>query len=160
MTLINKYCVYAHVDKNGHTFYIGSGTLSRAYNCNPRNEIWEEYVQNQEYEVYLLYKSDNRKLINRIEEQLIDMYKSYNMCNCNKKAGFRTEHSDETKKKMSLARIEFKSKMHPRWKGYVFTPKGQFDTTHEAAIANNISPTTVHRRCHDNKYPKWYRRKQ
>lgn len=42
---MNNKCVYLHKTKEGVVFYVGSGTLERAYRKTARNNIWKEYAE-------------------------------------------------------------------------------------------------------------------
>lgn len=55
--------------------------------------------------------------------------------------------------KLNLSKAKQKTK-NPRWRGYVHSPDGVFDTTIDASKHYNIHRETIRRRC-ENPQPKW-----
>jgi len=81
----DKYYVYRHIrlDKN-EPFYIGIGTkrksefdnfyYSRAFSKNKRNKIWNGIVSRIEYEVEIIFESDDYEFIKEKEKEFIKLY--------------------------------------------------------------------------------------
>jgi hypothetical protein len=82
-----KYYLYRHIrlDKN-EPFYIGIGTKSnrnyttqtsiydRAYNKSGRSKIWKAVVSKIDYEVEIIFESDNKEVIKSKEIEFISLY--------------------------------------------------------------------------------------
>ena len=101
MALVNKYCVYAHVDEEGYCFYIGSGSMERAYDKNNRSPEWKEFHKENDYDIHILYRSSENREVRDLEILMTKLYKDFDHCHINKTVG--QIPSDETKKLMSEA---------------------------------------------------------
>lgn len=81
-----KYCTYIHYYNNEkYPFYIGSGTMQRAFNFNKneRNKQWCDKVIDINKIKVFIYKFDISKAkAKEYEESLISKYSKYN-CLCN-----------------------------------------------------------------------------
>lgn len=55
---MNRFCVYGHYTNNSHElFYIGKGTLSRAYSKKNRNLYWQRVAKKYGYYVEIFIKN-------------------------------------------------------------------------------------------------------
>lgn len=61
-------------------------------------------------------------------------------------------HSDETKAKMSMAKI---GENHPKFKGYYVTPAGRFTSQMAAGVANNMTHSCIANRCKNGYLAGW-----
>lgn len=86
--LTDKYkcCTYIHYyDNEQYPFYIGSGTMLRAFsfNSNERNIHWNDKVKDVNKLRVVIYKFNiSKKKAREYEEELINKYSKYN-CLCN-----------------------------------------------------------------------------
>lgn len=84
--MINKFYIYRHIrlDKN-EVFYIGKGSKPnnatclnkeyvRAFSTQGRNIIWRRIVSKTDYEVEIMFESDDEKEIFQKETELIELY--------------------------------------------------------------------------------------
>ena len=81
-----KYCTYIHYyDNEQYPFYIGSGTMLRAFNFNStgRTVHWNNKVKDINKLKVVIYKFDiSKKEALKYEQELISKYIEYN-CLCN-----------------------------------------------------------------------------
>lgn len=66
--------------------------------------------------------------------------------------GFK--HTEETKRKMSEKK---KGNNHPKFRGYIHTPYGVFESTYAAGLAEGVSHTCISYRCKSPKRPLYYK---
>lgn len=83
-----KYYLYRHVRNDiGQVFYIGVGTKEvndfwmsykstyyRAFNKSSRSDFWKRVTNNTDYEVEILFESDDRDVILEKEKEFISLY--------------------------------------------------------------------------------------
>lgn len=99
-----KYCTYTH-SINGFVFYVGHGTFNRPYEKGrrgkDRNSLWFDIVEknNWQYEINVVFKSDDKKECLEEEKRLTIFYKSKGEAIANKNIGNLL--SDEQKCKLS-----------------------------------------------------------
>jgi hypothetical protein len=97
-----KYCTYTH-SINGFVFYVGHGTFNRPYEKGrrgkDRNESWFDIVEdnNWQYEINIVFKSDNKEECLNEEIRLTEFYKSKGEAIANKNIG---NHIGEEQKKL------------------------------------------------------------
>ncbi len=71
----NNICVYQHKRlNNNEIFYIGIGSIKRAYITNNRSKYWKNIVNKYGYKVEILFKSLTRPEACQIEQYLIKYY--------------------------------------------------------------------------------------
>jgi hypothetical protein len=70
----NRYYVYGHFNKlTNECFYIGKGTLNRAWTSGARNEVWDTYVKtNGKYDIRILISDLTEDEAFMIERVLIE----------------------------------------------------------------------------------------
>lgn len=73
-----KFCVYLHV-KNGVIFYVGMGSLSRAFERDYRHHTWLSLVGREPYEVRVYSWCLNKKVARKRELLAIKKFKP--LCN-------------------------------------------------------------------------------
>ena len=65
-------CVYLHINKQTkETFYVGIGNIKRPYIKTYRNNLWNEYVQDNEYEIDIIHTGLTWGEAAKIEKRLI-----------------------------------------------------------------------------------------
>ena len=121
--MINKFYIYRHIrlDKN-EVFYIGKGTrpsnatyfskeYARAFSKQGRNRIWHRIVNKTDYEVEIMFESNDENEIFQKETELIELYgrkdlKEGTLANLTFGGEGNTGKivSEETRKKSSLQR--------------------------------------------------------
>ena len=161
----NKYYVGVHSTVDLEDGYLGSGlNLHRAFKKYGKHNFKREilsFFESRE-EAY-----DVEELI--VDKVLIKSYECYNIATGgqggylgedslekSKVANTGKKWSDETKQKMSNAKKnKFKGKDSSRFKGHWITPKGKFESSRLAAEANNLTHTTVQRRCLNKNFTEW-----
>jgi hypothetical protein len=104
-------CVYRHIrlDKN-EPFYIGIGSMKRAYSKQGRNVIWKNIVKKTEYRVDILFEDLTREEACEKEIEFIKLYGRKDLGTgtlSNRTDGGEGtgNHSNETKLKISLKKI-------------------------------------------------------
>jgi hypothetical protein len=71
----SAYCVYTH-DINGSIFYVGMGTLSRAYSGEGRTHSWHDYHDKRSVNVEIIaWFGDDKKRAADYEKILIKYYR-------------------------------------------------------------------------------------
>jgi len=100
------YVTYSHKKPNGSIFYIGKGTIKRAYSKSGRNIVWKRTVEKyKSFEVDILAHWDTEKEAFQHEIVLIDSLKAIGMKLVNiAKGGMGSSghrHTKEHKEKMS-----------------------------------------------------------
>lgn len=80
-----KKVVYGHYTLEGKLFYIGTGSLKRAYSKHSRNKLWKKITNNgANFSVELLYQNLEEDVANYIERRLIETFlKEGNVTLCN-----------------------------------------------------------------------------
>lgn len=106
-----KYCTYRHINQNTfETFYIGIGSLSRAYDFKTRNTHWKDYVNTNGIPLVIIERiTDNHSLACVLERELISFFGrllNNDGCLVNKTSGgsVKYNHSEHTKSLMSQIR--------------------------------------------------------
>lgn len=67
-------CVYLHKRKSdGYVFYVGMGSIKRAYDKS-RNKKWHEFVKDNEYYVEILKTGMSSAEAHEMEKELINIY--------------------------------------------------------------------------------------
>jgi len=101
-----QHCTYAHYKPDGTMFYIGKGSVKRAYSRLGRNIVWNRIVDKYgDFKVKILAQWDNEEDAFKHEILLIDCLKELGVPLVNIAAGgfgstgFR--HTDEHKAKLS-----------------------------------------------------------
>jgi hypothetical protein len=109
-------CVYRHIrlDKN-EPFYIGIGSMKRAYSKQGRNVIWKNIVKKTDYRVDILFEDLTREEACEKEIEFIKLYGRKDLGTgtlSNRTDGGEGtgNHSDETKLKIVKSRM----KLHKR----------------------------------------------
>lgn len=121
--MINKFYIYRHIrlDKN-EVFYIGKGSklnnatcfnkeYVRAFSTQGRNIIWRRIVNKTDYEVEIMFESNDEKEIFQKETELIEFYGRkdlglgtlVNLTDGGEGCGIGKIVSEETRKKISAA---------------------------------------------------------
>lgn len=102
----NRFYVYFHINpSNGKVFYIGKGCGNRAYVKKSRNAFWHNTVN--KYGIQVVIVSDNLFQDEAIllEKKLITLYGLENLCNMMVDVDGSLFIKDETREKMSKAKI-------------------------------------------------------
>jgi len=105
MATIRHY-VYLHKKKtDGAVFYVGKGFGKRAWKKSTRSDWWKriEAKYGRDVEIYKDDLSENDAF--RLEAELIAFYGRENLCNLTDGGEGGINPSDETRRKMSIARI-------------------------------------------------------
>ena len=165
---MNHY-TYVHISKESKKiFYVGKGSRSRAYSSSHRNEDWKKIAASGYLVEIMCYWNEHKEALEH-EKLLISCGKQLNWPLVNKTAGGQgvlglkaflgKKHSEESKKRMSIARTGMKYRpskkfseanagiKNPNWKGTWITPEGQFKTCREVANHYKIDTRTVRARC-------------
>jgi hypothetical protein len=107
---MKKYYVYTHTDQYGNIFYIGKGTGNRANNFTSRNEIWKNYVKNNNIEIkvnILSYFNDEKEAFEEEKRLLNDMYNpNYKLTNCIGCIPYKTLLQNPTYKLNIIGRLD------------------------------------------------------
>jgi hypothetical protein len=100
------FATYAHCKPDGTIFYIGKGSIKRAYSASCRNVIWQRIVKKHGgFEVKILAKWKTEEDAFDHEKLLIDCFRSMNIFLANisdgglGSTGFR--HTEEFKKQVA-----------------------------------------------------------
>lgn len=70
----NDICIYRHLKPNGEVFYIGIGSLKRAYTFKDRNKYWHHVVDKYDYEIQILKTGLSKEEACELESILISYY--------------------------------------------------------------------------------------
>jgi hypothetical protein len=103
---LNRFYVYFHINPlSGKVFYIGKGCGNRAYVKKSRNAFWHNTVN--KYGIQVVIVSDNLFQDEAIllEKKLISLYGLDNLCNMMVDVDGCLFIKDETREKMSKAKI-------------------------------------------------------
>lgn len=110
---MDNICVYRHrrLDTN-EIFYIGVGTVNRAYTKSQRNNIWKNIISKTDYKIEIIVSNLSWKDACELEILLISEYgkiksKTGTLSNITDggEGFYGGKHSKETKLKMSKAKI-------------------------------------------------------
>lgn len=165
---MNHY-TYCHIsDKSNQIFYYGKGARERAYCKQHRNPSWHEIAKDGYKVEILAYWATHEEALEH-EKFLIWCARDMGIPLVNMTAGGQgmlgskhwlgKKHSEESKRKMSLAQkgskrrpsIKFSQANakteNPNWKGYWITPDRKFDTCREAANHYGVDSKTIVARC-------------
>lgn len=104
--------LYRHLKPNGEVFYIGIGTLKRAYSDKGRNKFWRRTVDKYGYEVQILKSNLTWEEATELEIALISFYGRRdlglgNLVNLTDGGEGVINPSDEARLKMSEAKKGF-----------------------------------------------------
>lgn len=120
---MSNFYLYLHINEETNLpFYVGIGTkepkntfkgvYSRAYKKSSRSQYWKNYTNKYKYSIQILEESDNYEYIKQRERDFIKLYgksKSKNGLLVNLTDGGEGvqgyKHSEETKRKMSIAKL-------------------------------------------------------
>ena len=107
-----KYILYVHKNKvTQEVFYVGIGnTRGRAYDEHSRSKEWYNIVNEHYFDVEIVAKSLPKKLANKMEMALIDVYGLENLTN-KTAGGLGTKglrHTEESKAKIAAGQLGIK----------------------------------------------------
>lgn len=98
-------CVYLHKLKNGRVFYVGMGSVQRAYARSSRNQHWQNVVNKHgNFEVQLIASNLSIEIAAKLEIEVILIFGLENLTNVSsggEASAFGMKHTEETKRKMS-----------------------------------------------------------
>jgi hypothetical protein len=106
-----KVVVYRHIRlDNEETFYIGIGSIDRAFSKQNRNVIWKNIVNKTEWDVEILFEDLTWKEACEKEKEFIEMYgrkdlKTGTLANRTNGGDGIGNHTEEAKRKISLSKI-------------------------------------------------------
>jgi hypothetical protein len=167
-------------------FYVGKGNGNRLNSHKYRNRHWHFIVNknNGNFIPMMLHKCDNEQQALNLERRYIKIFrvlfgKKYLTNISDGGIGGKTTEvvwnkgkktSEENKLKLRKPRsaqaklnirnarlLQFQDPTkHPRWLGFIKTPKGIFRTQSEAAIANSVSQSHLHKLVNENNKDYYY----
>ena len=107
-----QYYIYQHrAADTGNIFYVGNGKDKRHADKNKRSRYWKFYVEKHGFTSEIIANGLSEELAFLAEMECIDVYKKrgiklVNLSNGGEGcSGYSHPHSEESKKKMSIARI-------------------------------------------------------
>ena len=134
----NKICVYFHYyNDEKYPFYIGEGTLSRAYRFSSRNNEWKDKVEDISLVRVVIYKFDiSKEEAIIIEEDLIKKYRKYNcLVNISNGVGAKDLHKNN-KNCISIVELDIND-------NFIC----EYSSAKEAANIYNICSSTITKCC-------------
>lgn len=80
----NVYYVYEWYNiKDNSVFYVGKGTKKRFMSLNHRNELFLDYIKNNETSSRIIKEFNNEQEAFDYENKMIEYYQNIGQCNCN-----------------------------------------------------------------------------
>lgn len=68
------FCVYKHVMEST-VFYVGMGSISRAFDAGNRNKIWRQYAGNRDFLVEVISLHETEESAHKEEKHLIEQWR-------------------------------------------------------------------------------------
>lgn len=103
---MKNYCVYIHRQASDNKiFYVGKGTPSRPRSLSGRSDHWRRIVNKHGLKISLVKIGMNEECALSYEKALIAALGRNNLCNHTDGGDGCRNPSDETRRKMSLAKI-------------------------------------------------------
>jgi hypothetical protein len=103
---MNIFCVYTHSrETDGKIFYVGKGRAYRARSVSGRSAYWHRIVEKHGYTIRIVKSGMNEECSLSLERALIAALGRENLCNHTDGGDGCRNPSEETRHKMSVAKI-------------------------------------------------------